>query len=818
MTKVIKTGVPLDASLLCASIDLSVLDGKPVGGKALPGALMGQERALDAIRMAAKIPHEDFNLFVLGNQGYGRHTAVSAILEEEAQQRPVPSDWVYVNNFDTPDKPQAIELPPGLALSLKQAMDALIDNLANDIPAHFESESYQNQRRKLEQEFGETNENAFSGLIEETKKNELALLRTPMGFAIAPTKDGKPIKAEDFEALPVDQQDAINSKVEAANEKLEAVLKEIPKYEKAHRRTIELLNKSMAEQGVDEAMLPIYAQFEKITILKSYFDAVHADLIENAELFLKDGSAAQAGPFPVATTKHYKEPQFRRYTVNVMVSNTPDGHRGAPVEVEYLPTLANLIGRVEHLSEMGVLFTDFTMIKPGALHRANGGYLILDVRQLLSEPFAWDALKRCLKSGQISIVSAAERFSLATTTSLEPDPIPLNLRIALVGERSLYYLLMAYDPEFAPLFKMQADFNDGVFLTEETVPQYVELVHSIARDKTLLSPDPAGLQRLIIEGTRLADDSQKVSLDLGRLSDILREANYWAMAAGHKTITADDIDRAVAEAETRAGRMRELTQEAINRETLLIETTGAAVGQINALSVLELGNYRFGRPSLVSARARMGRGKVVDIEREVELGGPLHSKGVLILSGYLATHYALDTPMSLWASIVFEQSYGGIDGDSASAAELFALLSTLANVPISQAFAVTGSVNQQGRIQPIGGVNEKIEGFFDVCAGRGLTGDQGVLIPDTNVKHLALRSRVIDAVRADKFKIIPIATIDEGIALLTSRKAGKRSKKGAFPATSINGLVEARLRSFAEGLRSFGAMVDPGKGNGVAGK
>jgi predicted ATP-dependent protease len=548
--------------------------------------------------------------------------------------------------------------------------------------------------------------------------------------------------------------------------------------------------------------------------MKSWLDAVRTDLIQNAELFLVTDAQAQAGPFPVATTKHYRKAQFRRYTVNVMVSNTQDDDIGAPVEDENLPTLANIVGRVEYASEMGALLTDFTMIKPGALHRANGGYLILDARQILSEPFAWEALKRSIKSREIAIISPAERYGMMMTTSLEPDPIPLDVRVVLVGERILYYLLSAHDPEFPVLFKLQADFNDDVFMTPESMAGYGALVSSIAFNAGLRSPDRAGLERLMVEGTRLADDSEKLSLDLGRLSDILREADYWADGAGNGSITAQDIDRAVSEQERRAGRIRELGQEAIRRNTLLIETDGEVVGQINALSVMQIGAVAFGRPSRVTARVRMGRGKVVDIEREVELGGPLHSKGMLILSSFLASHYALDTPLSLWASIVFEQSYGGVDGDSASAAELFALLSALSEAPISQSFAVTGSVNQNGRIQAIGGVNHKIEGFFDVCADRGLTGRQGVLIPDSNVKHLALRSRVIEAVEAGRFRIIPIATIDEGITLLTGKDAGERQSGGSFPPDTINALVEKRLRGFAEKLKQFGSEEEGRNGAG----
>ena len=775
---------------------------------------IAQTRALEAIKFAAKTTHSDFNLFVLGRPGYGRHRAVLSVLQKEALTRPAPSDWVYVNNFVTPHKPMAIRLPAGMAIRFKKAMQDLVNDLANDIPAIFESEVYQNKRRSIEQDFSGQHEKSFHDLMEHAQEKGLALLRTPMGFMLTAQKDGKPITPEDFGKLSKDQQKAIENNISALQAELETVLKKIPKREKEHRSVVEHLNSSAALEGVENALKDVVKEFGDIPEIAKYLETVKSDIIDNADQFLTPDPEVRAGAFPVSTTQHYKNPQYLIYSVNVIVSDQTQGDNGAPVVTEDLPTLANLVGRTEHVVEMGALLTDFTMIRPGALHRANGGYLVLDIMQVLSEPFAWDALKRSLKTQQIAITSAQDRLSLVNTVSLEPDPIPLTLRVALIGERVLYYLLMAYDREFASLFKIQADFDDEIFVSDDSIENFAHTITKLTQENELLPLSKSAITRLLTQATRLAEDAEKLSLNLGKLSDIIREADFLAKSSSAKTISGSNIDKAIDRAEQRASRIRELTHEAITRNTLFIATEGKSIGQINALSVHEIGGFRFGRPSRLTARVRSGKGKVVDIEREVELGGPLHSKGVLILSSYLATHYALDVPMSLWASIVFEQSYGGVDGDSASAAELFALLSALSECPIDQSYAVTGSINQQGEIQAIGGVNEKIEGFFDICAVRGLTGKQGVLIPYANIKHLTLRSRVIEAVKNNQFSIIPISTIGEGMKLLTGITPGQRSKTGKFPSNSLNSKVEMKLIEFAMRLKEYASRKNQNQKKG----
>ncbi len=765
--------------------------------------LVGQDRAIDAIKLSAGIKHKDFNLYVLGHEGMERHATVMRLLGEQAARRPVPNDWVYVNNFDAPHKPNAMELPPKTAVPLRTAMEDLVDDLANEIPALFESEEYQTQRRAIEEEFGERHQEPIAEFAEMAKSEDVALLRTPMGFMLAAIVDGKPIKSEVYEALDSATRKQIDEKIERLQERLASILKRGPQLDKEYRKRIEDLHAIMAERVVSARVGEVQSQFAGNERIAQYLEQVRLDMISNAELFLFSEDENNHGTFPEAIRKYHRDPQFHRYAINVMVSHDAEASSAAPVITEDLPSLGHLTGRIEHISEMGTLVTNFTLIKPGALHRANGGYLVLDARQVLTEPFAWDALKRCLHSQSIAITSLADRLSLASTISLEPDPIPLDVRVVLIGDRQLHMLLLLLDPEFGELFKLQADFEDDLPRSPKNSRQLARVVASFAQKDGLRPLTAAAVARLLDHAVRLADDSKKLSLQLGALIDVMREADHYAAQANAALIAPEQIAQALDEADRRASRIKDRLQESVTRKTILIDTSGSAVGQVNGLSVIGIGNHHFGRPARITARVRMGTGKLVDIEREVELGGPLHSKGVLILAGYLASTYALDVPMSLHASLVFEQSYGGIDGDSASSAELYALLSALSGVPIQQGIAVTGSVNQMGDVQAIGGVNEKIEGFFDTCKARRLTGRQGVLIPASNVEHLMLRPDVVEAAANEKFRVIPVKTINDGIEILTGRIAGHRDRHGNFPPETINALVEGKLRSFAQTRKLF---------------
>ncbi|WP_114967299.1 Lon protease family protein [Alkalilacustris brevis] len=808
------TELPADA--LRAVCDPGIFDFATTATLDPLPALIGQERATEAIALAAGMRHKRFNLFVAGPQGTGRHSAVLRMLEEEAATRPAPGDWVHVYNFENADRPRAMALPRGTALGLRDAMQVLVDDLANDIPALFDSEEYQNRRTAIEQEFGGHHEVAFSELNEKARRRGVAILRTPMGFAIAAVKDGEVIKPDAFSKLPEDERKQIEARVAETQGELEEFLKSVPQMEKSHRRAVGKLNAEMAEQAVDAALTEVLRKFGRIDAVRDYLAELRADLISNATLFLKAGRQEDDGPFPVPAAKVHDDPAFHRYAVNVMVGHAPDEEGGAPVVTEALPTLGNLTGRVEHMSSMGALVTDFTLIRPGALHRANGGFLVLDAERVLTEPFAWEALKRCLETGEIKIISPAQRYSLLSTTTLEPDPIPLDARVVLVGDRRLHMLLSTLDPEFGELFKITADFDDDMARDDEALTLFARMVATVAGREGLLPATPEGVAALVDFSTREADDQQKLSLRISAIWDILREADHLARRAEAKAIEAEQVAAAIRAARRRASRVRDRIQEMIARDTIMISTRGAELGQVNGLTVTGMREHRFGAPVRITARVRMGAGKVVDIEREVKLGGPIHSKGVLILSGYLSTHYAPEMPLSLWASLVFEQSYGGVDGDSASVAELCALLSALAGVPLSQSLAVTGSVNQQGEVQPVGGVNEKIEGFFDVCKAQGLTGRQGVLLPRRNAANLMLREDVVEAVRAGKFAIHAISSVDQAIELLTGLPAGRRAANGQFPDGSVNANVEARLEDFALARRDFAGSGRDGDGNGNA--
>ncbi len=793
---------------VCCDPDL--LDFKTTASLEPLNSLIGQDRALGAIRTAARIRHSDFNLFVLGPSGAGRHSAVQTLLEAEAATRPVPSDWVYVNDFAGPDRPKAVAMPPGTARPLQKAMQALVDDLANDIPALFDSEQYQSRRSSFEQRLAARKQDTFEKLVEKSHQRNVTILRTPMGFAIAGVRNGEVIKPDDFAKLTEDERHKIEAAVDLTERDLEKYLKSIPRLEKDHRAAVALLNAEMATQAVDDALESVSAAFSGIEAITQHLSALRADLIENADLFLSLGNRRQEGPFPVARTGVHEDPALHRYAVNVMVSNDPSTAAGAPIVTEPLPSLANLIGKLDHISTMGALVTDFTLIRPGALHRANGGFLVLDAMRLLSEPLAWEALKRCLETRAIRISSAAEMLSLISTGSLEPEPIPLQVRVVLVGDALLHLLLTLHDPDFGRLFKVGADFSPDMPRTPESVVLFARMVAGACKRDDLRPVTRDGVAALVDVAARAAEDQGRMSLRIGALWDLLREADFLAASGGKPVIDAEQVAAARAAAEHRTDRARERLQDLIHEGTLIISTSGSHVGQVNGLTVTSSGPFSFGLPVRITARVRMGSGKVIDIEREVRMGGPIHSKGVLILSSYLATHYASDVPLSLWASLGFEQSYGEVEGDSASAAELCALLSALAGIPISQSLAITGSINQMGEVQPIGGVNEKIEGFFDTCSKGGLTGQQGVLIPRRNVRNLMLRADVIEAVAQGRFRIYAISHIDEAMEVLTGLPAGARSGNGAFEDGSVNANVETRLRDFANALRDFMKPSDTG--------
>jgi lon-related putative ATP-dependent protease len=753
----------------------------------------GQARAVQALEFGVGMRHEGYNLFVMGPEGAGRHSLVRRHLEAQARQRPVPDDWCYVFNFDAPHRPRALRFPPGEAAAFRTAMARLVEDLSAAIAAAFETDEYRNRHREIEAELAERQEHAINEIGARARTQHIALVRTPSGFGFGPmnkAEDGV-MEPDAFAALPPQEQSRYEAQIAELQKALGDVFHEMPKWRREALDKMRTLDREVTRAAVNSLIDELAARYAALPEVQRFLAQVKQDTLDNAAAFRqrKEGEPPTLFGVPLPRPEGIEAP-FRRYSVNVLIEHGRDG--GAPVIDEDHPSHAALIGRIEHLSQMGALVTDFTLIRAGALHRANGGYLVLDAVKVLSQPYAWEALKRALRSRVTDIRNLGQELGIISTVSLEPEPIPLELKVVLVGERPLYYLLHAWDPEFAELFKVAVDFEEDMPRGEDDDALYARLIAGCARSGKLRALDREAVARVIEHQAREAGDAHKLSVHMQALVDLLREADYWAGEAGREVIGAAEVRRAIDAQIARADRVRQRLQEQVLRGSLLIDTRGSRVAQVNGLAVVQLGDFAFGTPQRITARVRLGSGRVVDIERESELGGPIHSKGVLILSGYLSGRYAPSKPLSLSASLVFEHSYGGVEGDSASSAELYALLSALAGAPLRQSLAVSGSVNQHGDIQAVGGVNEKIEGFFDLCARRGLTGDQGVLIPEANVKNLMLREDVLAAVEQNRFSVYAVRTVDEGLELLTG-----------LPAQEVHGRVEERLSGFAEQARAF---------------
>lgn len=747
---------------------------------------VGQTRALDAVRFGISISREGYNLYALGPPGVGKRTIVKSFLERKSADEPQPDDWCYVNNFDDPHQPRALRLPAGRGAKLVWDLDVLIEDLRAAIPAALEMDEHRNRLQEVEEDVKERQAKAFQQLAERAEKQGIQLVRTPGGFALAPLRDGEVLSPEEFEKLTDAQRKQIQAAVETLQVDLRTLVEKLPQWRNEVRRKVKELNQEVTRFVVGQSLAEIRKWYMDLPQVLKYLDALEQNVIERADEFQsRDEEAAEPAP------AHRRHQLADAYRANLIVENGQTD--GAPVIYLEHPSYVNLVGRVEHETQMGTLVTDFTLIKPGALHQANGGYLVIEAVRLLQQPFAWEALKRALYSRHIKIESLGESLSMLSTVSLEPEPIPLDVKVVLLGDRTLYYLLYQYDRDFAELFKVAADFEEQMDRTPENCRLYGRLIATLVRREDQLPFDRTAVARVLEHSARVAADAEKLTTHMRTVADLLRESDYWANQDGSPQVSARHVQQAIDKQMYRSERLRQHVLEEIRRGTLLIDTDGDAVGQVNGLSVIDLGHFAFGRPSRITATARLGKGEVIDIEREVELGGAIHSKGVLILSSLLGARYAQRHPLSVSASLVFEQSYGLVEGDSASVGELCALLSALADVPIKQSLAVTGSVNQHGRVQPIGGVNEKIEGFFDVCRARGLTGEHGVLIPAANVKHLMLREDVVQAVASGQFHVWPIGTVDQALSLLTGRPAGEPGPDGQYPAESVNQRISARL-------------------------
>jgi len=761
--------------------------------------IIGQERAVRALKFGLGIKEKGFNIFVAGAPGTGRTTAIERFLEEVAKDAPVPSDWCYVNSFRDSAHPSALRLPPGLALEFCNDMETLINSAVREIRNAFESEEFLVQREENLKSFRQQKQVLLEQINEAALQVGFMVQPTPVGVLTVPMHKGKPMTEEEFVALHEAERDEISKKQEILQEKLEANLRQVKALDKDARTALQELDESVAQYAVSHLFEETKEKYQQESDLLSYFDEVRKDIVDNQAKFRSESEEEKAALLPFEAPKGAI---LKNYIVNIIVDNAD--LKGAPVILEMNPTYSNLFGRIEQEARFGALVTDFTLIRSGALHRANGGYLVLPVEDVLRNPLSWEALKYALMNQEIIIEDAGERLGLISTKSLKPAPIPLNIKVILVGRPDIYQLLLNYDEHFSELFKVKADFDTQMERNDENVQDYVSFISSLCELENLKHLDSSAIAKLIEHGSRLVEDQNKLSTHFGEIADVIREANYYAALDKAAYVVDTHIRKAIDERFHRSSMIRERLHEMIEQDAIKIDIRGAQVGQVNGLSVIQLGDIAFGQPSRITASVGMGREGIIDIEREAKLGGPIHTKGVMILSGYLLGKYAQDKPLSLSAHLVFEQSYSGVEGDSASSTELYAILSALSGIPIRQGIAVTGSVNQRGEVQAIGGVNEKIEGFFKVCETRELTGEQGVVIPESNVTNLMLKDEVVQAVQDGKFHIWPVKTIDEGIEVLTGVPAGEKLADGSYPEGSVNALADRHLFQLAEQLIEFG--------------
>jgi predicted ATP-dependent protease len=788
--------------------------------------IAGQPRAVSALELGVGMRHQGYNVFVLGPRGSGRHHAVHHFLGLQAAERPAPRDWCYVHNFEEGHKPCLLSLDAGHGRRLATDMEELVREIASALAGAFESDEYQSRRGALEEALRQVQSQAFDEVREKAEARGLVALRTPGGIAFAPRKDGEVMERDAFMALPEEERKVVEERIQSMQQEVQRVLRNMPARVREHRAEVRELNREMTRFAVGPLFAELAERYAAEADVVAYLEAAEKDVVEHAREILGHGQGQGQGggeeedgdqALAQAGLGGGGGRSLRRYAVNVVVDHSENGNAhaatgAAPIVHEDHPTYANLLGRVEYLPQMGALTTDFTLIKAGALQRANGGYLVLEAEKLLRQPFAWDGLKRALAAGHARIESPGQSMGLLSTVTLEPEPMPLDVKVVLIGGRTLYYLLASLDPELGELFKITADFDERMVRDGDHEHLYARLIAALARASDLLPFAAGGVARIIEHCARSIGDAERLSTRTSMVEDLMKEADHYARGDRAEAVAAAHVQRAIDAQVYRVSRAEDRLREAVLRRTLRVETEGVQVGQINGLAVLALGGYGFGRPSRISARVRMGKGEVVDIERQVKLSGPLHSKGVMILSSFLASRYAEEEPLSLEASLVFEQSYGGIDGDSASTAELVCLLSAIAEVPIRQSVAITGSVDQHGRVQAIGGVNEKIEGFFKLCAERGLTGEQGVVIPASNAKHLMLADEVVAAAREGRFHVWTVETVDGAAEVLTGLAAGERGADGRFPEGSLNRRVADRLAELAEKRRKLNARPKPGEG------
>ena len=760
--------------------------------------VIGQERAVSSINFALQMDKSGYNLFVSGRYGSGRTTIVMDLVKRFARQGPPPQDCIFVYNFETPDEPYAILLPPGEGRKFKSRFGKLIRTLRIDLLKSLESKQYDDEKGKVVEKYQKQKQELLQTLEVEAHALDIQIQPSNMGFLTIPTKDGKPLSQEEFQLLPQEEKDRINNNLAYVQKRIQEVVKDINILDREMHDQLEELTQKTARYVVNNHFAHLLEKYNDFPEIRNYLQQAAEDIIKDVANFL--GKGEKETPLPAI-----KGPQIDKYQINIVVDNKK--HDGSPVIFETNPTYTNLFGRIEKKAFQGFIYTDYTMIKAGSLLNANGGYLVVDAEQLLKHPFAYESLKRTLRSGELRIEDFSELIGLATTTSLRPKPIPIKIKVILIGQAYLYRLLHNYDEEFGKIFKVRADFDVEVKETPTTVKQYVQFISRVVREENLLHFERSGVEAIIEYAYRLADHKKKLSIRFAELVRIIRESSFWAGQKRHKLVGREDVEFAINSLIYRHNLIEEKIHEAIREQTINITVSGFKVGEINGLAVYDLGDHMFGRPNRITINTYIGSRGIINIEREAKLSGKIHDKGVLILAGFFYEKFGKDMPLSFSASITFEQSYSGIDGDSASSAELYALISSLSGVPINQGIAVTGSVNQKGEIQAIGGVNEKIEGFFKVCQSRGLTGDQGVIIPRANIKNLLLKDEIVQAVKNGAFHVWAVDNIEDGLYILTGQKCGLRHKDGSYTKNSIFEKVRLRLVDFAKQTQLFRQQI-----------
>ena len=761
--------------------------------------ILGQDRAVKAFKFGLEIKEKGFNIYVAGYPGTGRMTAVKNFLEEIAKKKPVPSDWCYVNNFRNPYEPKSLKLPAGKGVHLRDDMANFVSEARRILPKAFESEDYGARRAATIRSVEEERQKLIAQIDKQAREQGFVIQASPVGMFMIPVIKGKPVNDQEFLQLDPKVRDAIEKKREQLSEQFRIAMKQIRELEEKANEELKKLNRNVAMFAIGHIVDGLKEEYKDLREVVAYIEDVRNDLLDNLAQFIKPEQ--EVPPQAALQFPWTKELPYRKYEVNIVINNAELA--GAPVITEMSPTYQNLFGRIEKEAQFGVLTTDFTLIRSGSIHKANGGYIVLRAEELLQMPLSWESLKTSLTSGQVAVEEPGERLGFVAIKGLKPEPIPLNIKVVIIGNPLLYQMLWLYDMDFRELFKVKAEFDTTMNRTQENMKSYAAFICSFVKKDNLKHLDASAIGKVIEHSSRLAEDQEKLSTRFAEIADIIREANFYATEEKSKFITDSHITRAVEEKVYRSNLIQGKIQEMIERNVLLIDTKGKAVGQVNGLSVLGLGDFAFGNPSRVTASIGIGREGIIDIEREAQLSGPIHTKGVMILSGYLTEKYARDKPLSLSAHLVFEQSYDEVEGDSASSTELYAILSALSGLPIRQDMAVTGSVNQKGEVQAIGGVNEKIEGYFEVCKAKGFTGSQGVMIPESNVQNLMLKEEVTEAVKAGKFHVYPVKTIDEGIEMLTGTKAGTKRADGAFEKDTVNYLANKRLEENAEKLKEF---------------